>query len=221
MLTSEQEKIVKDMVSEHVDREVREAEKNQAERLKQSMEENPNFIQGVKDRLFNTWESYANEILDKDVFVKRFLRGFLHPSNKIWRKLFTALTGIEVGQTNFAAKEAGAKYLSQERIDKYIAWEESEKQKLKDATRARIENAKKAEIENITNLIKTNQPISGSELIIIAKHLQIKVPLRTQGMIMKKCHNITRYKCSTSATPKSSQRVFDIYKEVLTKLGLP
>ncbi len=128
--------------------------------------------------------------------VERIATGLLHPDNKLSRAVFSEVTGIAlpstVGGTDRVIQASNP--WGQLLVD---YWAEYRKQR--DAKQAELENARQAKLLESVNRsiesLKANNPISGDELVDVAKHLGLAPHIRTIGTLRKRVVSIRPGQC--------------------------
>ena len=112
----------------------------------------------------------------------------LHTGNKVYRRHFTRLTGVNLGTTEQAARDAvrlfvGAEVYDRQRAEREEFFAEQERQK-----------QAKADAEHAAQIagIKTRFPVSihGSELLDLARHYKLPVNLRVQGTLKNRVSEV-------------------------------
>lgn len=136
-----------------------------------------------------------------------------HPDNKVFRKLFTAVTGIELPKTVKGTQEAVAVYIG-EAVQQLIETERAETA----AAIAAEEAERLSEIRAIESLIQRGLGISGQELLKVVRHHGLGIHPRTAGAFKESVYEVKAH------SMRSSGRSFnccDYYQAIQRILSRP
>lgn len=146
--------------------------------------------------------------------------GRFYPHNKDSRWLFTQVTGITLPRGSAATEKAIREYVGQAVID------------LVDKARADLEAKKAAELSarkqaeelawltRVVSSVRSDVPISGGDLLDLCRKLNVDVPLRTQGYMLKSLVSISSG--MSRVLRKRGQKTADMfkyYREVVSRLN--
>ena len=125
-----------------------------------------------------------------DEFCNRVNYGWMHPSNRISRRLFTALTGVDLPKTIEGTYEAIEQYAGS-KLAEYAGRVEAEKAKKKRAEEQEQKEKEAAEFTRLRKAAMQNDQLSADELVDLARLLGVEVHPRTIGMMRKRVHWVT------------------------------
>lgn len=148
-----------------------------------------------------------------DRLMDRIRRGAFHPDNKITRRLFTDLTGIVLPSTVSGTKQALREYVGTDVYDGYYT--EIEEVRAADR-RAREEAAQEANalrVEKLKRAIADDTPVSGDELLDVARAVGIEVHPRTAGTLRRRVVEI-QSGCGRVRGGQAPDSVWSLYRRV-------
>lgn len=152
--------------------------------LKLSEAEKENVTSAAKERLKKDVEKLIGRIEAKDPQLA--LTHTFHPSNHFYRKFFKEVTGIELPNGSTATYDAVANFVGKDKIDA-IFKAKADQKRAEEEKKA----AKEAErIEKLKQLIENDKPVTGDDLVDVARSLNIEIHPRTVGMLRKRVTSI-------------------------------
>ena len=177
-------------------------------------------IAAAKERAAARWQSVVDTFADKAATALGAESGRFHPSNKDTRALFATVTGIKLPATVGGTMAAIAEYVGEEGAkaiaDARQAYEERTARE-REAREADIAAKHAKRIETIKTDILGGRPVSGEDLIDIARHLEIDVHPRTVGMVRNRVISISDGSARISGVglSDSAWRLFRLVKAML------
>lgn len=160
-------------------------------------------------------DKVSQEILtDKAALWESYQRGRFHPDNKVSRRLFSDLTGIDLGKTCSNARKALEEYVGHDVVKARQDRLEAEYQARQEAERAKNKAIEDAIVDGATSKIKAGEMISGDSLLAVAKRFNIAVHPRTVGTINKRVVAIGDGTARVSGKQSLPGTVFDLFKAV-------
>ena len=208
------EETIKQFAAERLAEQLADTQREYPERLAKALAANPNqmeeWLAGIHEeiRLMAAW------IMDKDACCAKHGRCAFHPSNKMTRRLFAALTGIKLPATVQMTHAVMLDYLGRDRVAAIDAKREAERVAEETAKRDKREADKAARLERIKQQMVADTAIGGDELLDIARTLGIDVHPRTAGMLKRRVNSIRRGQAGI-VKGGSVQAAFDLYKQCL------
>lgn len=167
------------------------------ERVRKHM---PHRLAGLTDeRLGEFWQHLVDDghrlaahIVAKDeAFCSRVEQGLLHPDNKASRRLFERVTGRDLPRTVKGTAAAVAEYCGPQ-LERYRAARQAERDAEERAEREEREAAERAAIDDAKDRVRRGVPISGEELLTLAKDIGVKVHPRTAGTIRQRLVSVRK-----------------------------
>jgi len=115
--------------------------------------------------------------------------GRFHPSNRLSRRLFSNLFGVQLPATVSGTREAIRQYVGAETWDR-MEREEAEgirasEERLTAEKQQAADDEDFAEFERIAPLIRADKQISGNDLVFMARHLNVEIHPRTVGTLRR------------------------------------
>lgn len=147
-----------------------------------TQEKKDEFEQNWLNRAIHLRLSIENKSLE---VLDRIDNGLFHPDNKVSRRLFERVTGIDLPATVGKTMAVVENWAGQALIDHRNAKLEAQKEK----ERAELEQEQKIKEERMGVLGKkvlANQNLNGPELVELAQYFNLKLHPRTVGMIRDK-----------------------------------
>ncbi len=155
--------------------------------------------------------SLAKRIDDKDTSL--VTTAWLHPSNKIYRELFTHLTGQELPSTATGTAHAIKIFVGQDKLNALQAQ--------KDAEQAVIAKAKQdkenARVQVVKDKIERGEKVSGTDLVDAARSVGHDIHPRTVRMLRDRVHEINHEQGAIRGKDTGNSP-FDTYKAVRAKI---
>lgn len=150
---------------------------------------------------------------DKRAFWKSMNDGRYHPDNRASRRLFTAITGIDLPKTNAGTREVLRAFIGEESA---LAFEEEVRlaKEAREAEHVAKEAAKRdAYLSTIKAKFLAGGGVNGDELVDLARSLGIEIHPRSVGMLRKRVVWICEDKARIyKGGPIDS--AYELYKEV-------
>ncbi len=188
-------------------------------------------VREITDKLIQScresWEkdgvALAELLLTKDGLYKKFCVGAFHPSNKATRKLLESLYGIELPSQAGKTREAVKALIGEDYIAEQVHRATEAKERAEAEEREKQEAEYNAYILPLLDKVSKDESIGGSELVDVAKHLDISVHIRTQGTLNQRVSWVNGQQCSHypsksgKNTPVPSS-VFKLYRECHEKI---
>lgn len=172
-----------------------------------------------EDGIIEGWRSYARDMLAKSPeLVRRVASGQLHPSNRRSRRLFTAVTGIDLPQTVAGTMKVASDYLG-DLLTQFYADRDAKIMAAKKAERTKSEAKHRALIEGLSAKCRADDCLSPDDVLKLAKHLSIEVHPRTAGamrrhVVTMNSHQARVYKRAT----RCPQSIYVVYSQCRDKL---
>lgn len=137
-----------------------------------------------------------------------------HPDNKLSRRLFAHITGIQLPSGAEATRQAVMDYVGRDRIEAA----EQERIAAEQAALAAEESERIAAVEAIIAKIVAGESVSGGELADAAKHVGLSVHIRTIGTLRQRVismdGNGARVRKTKASGFKLPQSCYDLYAAV-------
>jgi hypothetical protein len=146
----------------------------------------PEQLAEYKEKLRSEAHQWVEIILDPDRMMERHSKGFLHPSNKNWRALFTAFTGVELPNTVAGTDAAFRKYIGHERYEAFLQGRRDEREAKEQQRLADKAAERQKRIDAIAAKVKQGEYVSGDDLVDLLRHLEIDIHPRTVGTLRKR-----------------------------------
>lgn len=193
MRTMTRDEAIKKYAETMIGYELEHYEKFQPERLKALSEEQ---ITEWKQRMHASANKLADEIDAKHPdIVKRLCQGMVNPHNKTTRKLFVAITGIQLPVTSGGTEAALMASEWGPLMQAY--WDEVQRRSDEEAARKKAEREAK-ELKAVLaalDLVRANEPVSGDSLVDVSRFLGIELHPRTIGTLRKRIGSIKDGQC--------------------------
>lgn len=198
------------------------------EQIAKALTENPQCVDQFRERWIVKGREFANSILAKDeVFADRALHGVLHPDNKASRKLFTAITGLELPPTCNGTWSVVEGYCGAE--IKALQDERRAQAEAKESARQAAIKAKADEaMDKAEQVIMQGDQVGGDMVADLCKRHGIAVPPQTIGCLRKRISTL-RYDAQTESVRATvgrtrsggatlPQGVVDVFRLLVGKL---
>ena len=159
---------------------------NTAEQVAKALAENPQCVEQFRERWIAKAESLVNSILSKDkVFVERAMSGLLHPDNKASRRLFTAVTGLNLSATVKGTWSVVMEYCGDE--IRAVESEVRAKREAEEAARlAAIKERADLAMDKAEQAILNGEQVGGDMVVDLCKRHGVAVPPQTTGCLRKR-----------------------------------
>ena len=189
-----------------------------SERFNRLMKDNPDAIEEFRERKRQDGVDLAENIREKSpVFMKRFRQGLLHMDNKLSRMLFEAVSGVQLPNNTSGAYRIIEEWCGDSLVQYDLARKE-ELERLEADRKAEEDRRRSEEIGKICSRISGGQPVCGTELLDIARHLSIDVHPRTAGTLKRRVRSIGGEGARISGKGTLPVSVWQILRDVKEKL---
>ena len=201
---------------------------NTPEQIAKALAENPQCVKQFRERWIIKGQALATSVLAKDkVFADRAMHGVLHPDNKASRKLFMAITGLELppsakGTWAVVDGYCGAEIKALQ--DERRAQAEAEEAARQAAIKAKADEA----MDKAEQVIMQGDQVGGDMVVDLCKRHGIAVSPQTIGCLRKRISTL-RYDAQTdsvratvcrtrSGSATLPQGVVDVFRLLVSKL---
>lgn len=196
-----------------------------AQRIKDSRKTHPNrepdatIVASETNKHRIQARQFAEKIsTDAGAFAK-LEAGSFNQHNKFTRKLFTTITGVDLGKTNASAVAAVRQWIGEDVCQAIEARKAQEDREAAEKIEAEQKAADAKRLDAIVKEMRENAPISGEDLIFAARAYEVEISPRTVGMIRKRIHGIRSG--NASVTGKGDiENAFRAYRMVERAAGI-
>lgn len=195
---------------------LRYSEALQEERFtKLSPEEQAPLIERARETIGQEVDKLLARINEKD--IKILLTGTLHPSNAVYRTIFTEETGVTLPKGANDTRQVVADWLGQEKIGAYRQEKEAEAKRIADEKAAK----EAARLDAIHQKVRDDIPIDGDSLVDLCRYLGVELHPRTAGTLRKRVVEINSTSASVRKIKQASGLSNEPYKAYVECMSLP
>lgn len=177
----------------------------------------PEFLADKLESMKADFAKRAAEMQDKRACAKLLRIGCFDRHNQAYRGMFTELTGVQLPKDHTGTVETVRAYVGQDTYDAIRNEQEAMRLALVEETRRKEAEQQSAWIEKTVAALRSDEFVSGDDLVKFARYKGIEVHPRTVGMIRKRVRFIRS--CEARVVGKSdAQSAFSVHKQVLSTL---
>lgn len=177
----------------------------------------PELLADKLESMKSDFAKRAAEMLDKRACAKLLRIGCFDRHNQAYRSMFTELTGVQLPKDHTGTVDTVRAYVGQDTYDAIRKEQEAMRLALVEETRRKEAEQQSAWIEKTVAALRSDEFVSGDDLVEFARYKGIEVHPRTVGMIRKRVRFIRS--CEARVVGKSdAQSAFSVHKQVLSTL---
>ncbi len=156
-------------------------------------------------------ETLAKRIADKDPTLA--IQAMMHPSNRMYREVFTMLTGKALPKNATDTAAAMVAYVGKDKIDAIFEKKDADKA-AKDKV---VKDKEDSRVQGIKDKIEKGEPVNGHDLVDAAKSVGVEIHPRTVRMLRDRVNEISNEKGKIIGADVGNSP-FDTYKVVRAKI---
>lgn len=182
---------------------------------KLSPEEQAPLIERARETIGQEVDKLLGRIAVKDINI--LLTGTLHPSNKIYRKIFTEETGVNLPNGANETRQVVASWIGEDKLDAYHQEKADKEKRIADEKAAK----EAARLNVIHQKVRDDIPIDGDSLVDLCRYLGVELHPRTAGTLRKRVVEINSTAASVRKIKQASGLSNEPYKAYVECMSLP
>lgn len=179
-------------------------------------------LDSYRDKVVGMWREVAADFCNHESLFDRVKRGALHPSNKLWRAMFTRLTGVALPGTVSGTLNGVKSYIGEAEFNRMALERDSARQAEVDAREAKEKANADAKFQAIIDgavvRMQAGESVDGETLVTVCRHLGIDVHPRTVGMLRTRVRQINAESARIIGRGIGSTP-YDLYRQCVERIA--